>query len=198
MGFMSTKQQVYLVRHGETEWTITRQHTGKTDIPLTEKGEANALKIGRYLEKNSFADILTSPRQRARRTAELAGFGQAKVENDLMEWDYGDYEGLTTEEIRQKAPHWNIFKDGCPHGESLDQIGQRADRLIKKVRAIKGNVLLFSHGHFLRVFGARWTGLSAEQGKCLLLNPSSLSILSYEHDVNEPVIQLWNDLQMIM
>lgn len=185
---------VYLVRHGETAWTISRQHTGVTDLPLTAQGEREAVRLGVRLEGLAFASVITSPLQRAARTCELAGFGSAaEVEPDLLEWNYGAYEGRTSAEIRAERPDWQLFRDGCPGGESPDQVGARADRVIRRVRAIGGNVLLFSSGHFLRVFAARWLGLEAGAGRYFLLGTASLSAVGYEHDLSEPVIRLWDE-----
>jgi probable phosphoglycerate mutase len=186
--------QIYLARHGETAWSLSGQHTGLTDIPLTSHGEANARSLGQRLQGTRFAKVLTSPLQRAKRTCELAGFGaQAEIDHELMEWNYGDYEGQRTADIRKQRPDWFLFRDGCPGGESVQAIAARADRLIERLRALGGDVLLFSHGHFLRVPGARWLGLPAGDGRLLLLTTASLSIMGYEHNRNEPVLRLWND-----
>jgi len=185
---------VYLARHGETAWTISRQHTGVTDLPLTAQGEAEALRLGERLERLAFAAVLTSPLRRAVRTCEMAGFGSAAdVEPDLVEWNYGVYEGRTSAEIHAERPDWQLFRDGCPGGESPDQVGARADRVVRRVRAIEGNVLLFSSGHFLRVFAARWLGLEPGAGKYFVLGTASLSALGYEHDRSEPVIRFWDE-----
>lgn len=190
--------RIYLARHGETPWTVTHQHTGRTDIPLIPKGEADALKIGRRLENISFAKVYSSPLQRALKTGQLAGFENAiEIDPDLLEWNYGQYEGLTTKEIREKDPDWDIFKDGCPGGESPEQIGARADHAIGRLRSISGNVLVFSHAHFLRVLATRWLGLAVKEARCFLLGTSSLSILGYEHNQNESVICLWNDVDYL-
>src|SRR5262245_21135554 len=186
---------VYLARHGETAWTISHQHTGVTDLPLTGPGEAEAVRLGDRLEGLRLAAVLTSPLQRAVRTCELAGFGSiAELEPDLREWNYGAYEGRTTAQIHAERADWDLFRDGCPGGESPDQIGVRADRVVRRVRAIEGNVLLFSSGHFLRVFAARWLGLEPGAGKYFLLGTASLSEMGYEHDRSDPVIRLWNDM----
>jgi broad specificity phosphatase PhoE len=185
----------YLARHGETAWTISRQHTGRTDLPLTAPGEAEARRLGGRLEGLKFAAVLTSPLQRARRTCELAGFGSmAIVEPDLMEWDYGTYEGRTSAEIHAERPDWDLFRDGCPGGESPDEIGARADRAIRRVREITGDTLLFSSSHFLRVFAARWLGLAPGAGRLFVLGTASLSVMGYEHDRSEPVIRLWGEM----
>jgi broad specificity phosphatase PhoE len=189
---------IYLARHGETAWSVTGQHTGLTDLPLTERGERNAARLGKRLAGSVFARVLTSPLQRATRTCELAGFGAvAEVDRDLVEWNYGDYEGLRTAEIHVKRPDWELFRDGCPNGESPEQVGARADRVVKRVRAIKGNVLIFSSGHFLRVFAARWLGLEPTAGKFFMLDTASLSALSYEKDLSHLAIQFWNDTRQV-
>jgi probable phosphoglycerate mutase len=185
---------IYLARHGETAWSLSGQHTGRTDLPLTERGEANARALGARLSGSSFAKVFTSPLQRAVRTCELAGFGnKAEVDPDLVEWDYGQYEGRRTVEILAERPDWFLFRDGCPGGESPDQVGARADRVVDRIRAVHGDVLLFSSAHFLRVLAARWLGLEAAGGRFLLLGTASLSMLGYEHNLAEPVIRLWND-----
>lgn len=189
---------VYLARHGETAWSLTGQHTGLTDLPLTERGERNARAFAARLSGLKFAKVFTSPVQRARRTCELAGFGgAAQVDPDLLEWNYGQYEGRRTAEIRAERPDWQLFRDGCPGGESPGQIGARADRVVSRVRAVAGDVLLFSSGHFLRVLGARWLGLEPLAGKYLLLSTASLSALGYEHNKSQPVIRLWNETQHV-
>jgi len=185
---------IYLARHGETAWTLSGQHTGTTDLPLTEHGEQNARRLGERLKGLTFAKVFASPLQRARKTCELAGFGSvAEIDPDLVEWNYGEYEGLTSAQIHATRLDWKLFRDGCPGGETLAQIGARADRVVARVRAIQGNVLLFSSGHFLRVLGARWLGLDASGGQFFLLSTAALSELGYEHDLTEPVIRLWND-----
>jgi broad specificity phosphatase PhoE len=185
---------IYLARHGETAWSLSGQHTGLTDLPLTERGERNARRLGERLNGLTFAKVFTSPLQRAARTCELAGFGTvAEVEPDLSEWNYGQYEGRRTAEIHAERPSWQLFRDGCPGGESPDQIGARADRVVSRVRTVQGDVLLFSSGHFLRVFAARWLGLEPAGGQYFLLSTASLSVLGYEHILSEPVIRLWNE-----
>lgn len=185
---------VYLARHGETAWSAAGRHTGLTDLPLTKRGERNALRLRKRLAGFVFAEVLTSPLQRAARTCELAGFGaEAQADRDLVEWNYGDYEGLRTSEIRAKRPGWQLFHDGCPNGESPQQIGARADRVVSRLRAVKGDVLIFSSGHFLRVFAARWLSLEPFVGKFLMLDVASLSALSYEHGLSDPAIRFWND-----
>jgi broad specificity phosphatase PhoE len=185
---------VYLARHGETAWSLSGQHTGLTDLPLTERGERNALRLAERLKGLTFSRVLSSPLQRAMRTCELAGFGgQAEVDRDLLEWNYGEYEGRRTEEIHAERPDWELFRDGCPNGESPQQVGARADRVVKRTREIQGNVLIFSSGHILRVLTARWLGLEPCAGQYFLLSTASLSALGYEHNFSQPVIQLWND-----
>jgi broad specificity phosphatase PhoE len=185
---------VYLARHGETAWTISHRHTGLTDLPLTPEGEAQARRLGKRLEGFTFAAVFTSALQRAVRTAELAAFrGVAQIDPDLLEWNYGAYEGRTTAEILAERPSWRLFRDGCPGGESPEQVAARADRVIRRVREIRGDVLLFSSAHFLRMFTARWLGLGPEGGKYFVLGTASLSALGYEHDRSEPVIRLWNE-----
>jgi broad specificity phosphatase PhoE len=191
-----TLPKIYLARHGETEWSLSGQHTGVTDIPLTENGERNARNLGERLRGTHFVQVLTSPLQRARRTCELAGFGaQAEVDADLVEWNYGDYEGKRTADIRKERPNWFLFRDGCPGGETPDAIAARADRIVARLRALNGDALVFSHGHFLRVLAARWLGKPASDGRFLLLSTAALSILGYEHNLDEPVLRLWNDDQ---
>jgi probable phosphoglycerate mutase len=186
--------RIHLIRHGETEWSLTGQHTGRTDLPLTPRGEEKARQLGKQLQGIQFTRVFTSPRQRAKRTCELAGLGVApEIEPDLAEWDYGEYEGQRTADIRKQRPDWNIFEHGCPGGESPDQISARADRLIARLRTIEGNVALFSHGHFGRVLAVRWVGLPVLAGQRLTLDTASLSILSFEHErLASPVIALWN------
>jgi broad specificity phosphatase PhoE len=190
---------IYVARHGETAWSLSGQHTGLTDLPLTERGERNARRLGDRLKGLTFTKVLTSPLQRAARTCELAGFGaSAEVDRDLLEWNYGEYEGRRTAEILAERPGWQIFRDGCPGGESPDQIGTRADRVVSRLRAIQGDVLLFSSGHFLRVLAARWLGLEPAAGRYFLLSTASLGMLAYEHNSrSEPVIRLWNDTRHV-
>ena len=185
---------VYLARHGKTAWSLTGQHTGLTDLPLTERGERNARRLRERLAGLIFAKVFTSPLQRAARTCELAGFGTvAESDRDLVEWNYGDYEGLRTAEIHAKRPDWQLFRDGCPDGELPAQVGVRADRVVSRVRAIKGDVLIFSSGHFLRVLAARWLGIEPAAGRFFMLNTASVSVLGYEHGLSQPAIRLWND-----
>ncbi len=185
---------IYLARHGETAWSLSGQHTGRTDLALTPHGEDAARALGERLRGRSFAKVLMSPSQRARRTCDLAGFGGgAETEPDLAEWDYGDYEGRRTVEIHAERPDWQLFRDGCPGGETAAQIGARADRVITRIRAVGADVLAVSSAHILRVLGARWLGLEPEGGRLLLLGTASLSLLGYEHNLAEPAIRLWND-----
>jgi broad specificity phosphatase PhoE len=189
---------VYLARHGETAWTLTGQHTGLTDLPLTERGERNARRLDERLRGVTFAKVFTSPLQRAMRTCELAGFGSvAEIDRDLLEWNYGKYEGRLTTDIHRERPDWQLFRDGCPGGESPNEVGTRADRVVKRSRAVGGDVLLFSSGHFLRVFAARWLGLDAAFGRYFVLSTASVSALGYEHNLSEPVIRLWDDTRHV-
>ncbi len=185
---------IYLARHGETAWSLTGQHTGRTDLPLTEHGERNARSLGRRLAGIQFARVFTSPLQRAARTCELAGFhAVAETDPDLVEWDYGDYEGLRTREIRAQRPGWQLFRDGCPGGETPVEVASRADRVLARIQPVPGNALVFSSGHFLRVLAARWLGREPGAGKDFGLSTSSLSRLDYENDLARPVISLWNE-----
>ena len=186
---------IYIARHDETAWTITGQHTGLTDLPLTPQGESNARGLGKRLKEMVFAKVFTSPLRRARRTCALAGFGQvAEVDSDLVEWNYGEYEGRRTAEIRVERPGWELFRDGSPGGESPAQVTARADNVWSRVRDVKGNVLLFSSGHFIRVLAARWIGLEPSvHSTSFLLSTASLSAVGYDQDCSHPVIRLWND-----
>ncbi len=187
--------QIHLARHGETAWSISGQHTGLTDIPLTQAGERNAVRLGESLQGIAFDLVLTSPLHRALRTCELAGYGDvAAAEPDIVEWNYGDYEGQTTAQIREYNPGWDLFRDGCPGGESPEDIGTRADRVVDKLRSSTGNALLFSHGHFLRVLAARWIGLAPSGGRYFYLSTAAHSILGFEHGQADPVFRLWNDI----
>ena len=189
----------YLARHGETAWTITGQHTGRTDLPLTERGEANAHRLGERLGGRTFAKVFSSPLRRAMRTCELAGFGSvAQIDADLVEWDYGEYEGRLTVDILKERPDWQLFRDGCPGGESPQQVAARADRVVSRVRAVTGDVLVFSSGHFLRMLATRWIGLEPIHGKSLMLGTASLSALGYEHSISDPAIRLWNDTHHVL
>ena len=180
-----------LVRHGETEWSRAGKHTGRTDVPLTDRGREQALAVGKALRGREFALVLTSPLQRAAETCRLAGFGdQAQERDDLVEWDYGAYEGRTTEEIRKERPGWLVWDDELPGGETLAQVGVRADRVIAEVRAAEGDALLFAHGHVLRILAARWLGLEPRAGRLFALDPATLSTLGYEHET--AVLRVWN------
>lgn len=186
-------QQVFLIRHGETAWSLSGQHTGRSDIPLTDNGRKMAERLAAVLNEEDFEQVLTSPLQRACDTCALAGLGaDAAVDPDLMEWNYGDYEGLTTHEIHAQAPGWMLFRDGCPGGETPEQVGARVDRLIAAVRATRGHVALFAHGHLFRVFAARWLELPVGEGCRFMLYPAALSILSYYRGI--PAVKRWNML----
>ncbi len=189
---------LYAARHGETAWSLSGQHTGRTDIPLTERGEGQARALGGRLRGRVFAAVLTSPSQRAVRTCALAGFAAAAgIEPDLAEWDYGRYEGRRSAEILAERPGWQLFRDGCPDGESPAEIGARADRAIARIRAAHGDVLIVSSAHILRVLAARWLGLEAAGGRYLVLGAASLSLLGWEHNLSEPAIRLWNDTRHV-
>lgn len=187
-------QQLHFIRHGETLWSLSGQHTGSTDIPLTEPGEDQARALAPSLRRIQFGQVLTSPRQRARRTCELAGLGStAEIEPDIAEWDYGDYEGQRSEDIRKERPGWIVFQDGCPGGESPQQVSDRADRLIAKLSSLNANIALFSHGQFGCVLAARWIGLPVVHGQHFAISPASLSVLSNNPSHPEVrVIALWN------
>jgi broad specificity phosphatase PhoE len=189
---------IYLARHGETAWTLSGQHTGLTDLPLTEQGERNARNLGARLRGLTFRQVLASPLQRAIRTCELAGFPEVyEIDSDLLEWNYGQYEGRLTKDIHAERPEWQLFNDGCPGGETPGEVGVRADRIIARVRAIRGDVLIFSSGHFLRLLAARWLGLEPAGGRYFLLSTASLSALSYEHTLAQPAIRLWDDTRHV-
>jgi broad specificity phosphatase PhoE len=184
--------EVVLVRHGETEWSRLGRHTGRTDVPLTDAGVRNAELLAPRLERRRFAAVFTSPLSRASETCRLAGVGdRAQVREELLEWDYGEYEGITTPQIRGARPGWLLWRDGCPGGEDVRQVGSRADRLIDELRVRGGDAALFAHGHVLRVIAARWVGLRPEAGGLLALSTGTLSVLGYEREV--AVIRLWND-----
>ncbi len=190
---------VYIARHGETAWSLSGQYTGLTDLPLTERGERTARRLGERLGELEFVKVFTSPLQRARRTCELAGYGRvAEVDPDLVEWNYGAYEGRRTAEIRAERPSWLLFRDGCPGGESPTDISARADRVVARLRAIEDNVLLFSSGHFIRVLASRWLGLEPTvNARHFMLSTASLSALGYEHELSRPVIRLWNETRHV-
>ena len=189
----------YLARHGETAWTITGQHTGRTDLPLTERGEANAYRLGERLSGLTFAKVFTSPLRRAMRTCELAGFAPVgEIDADLLEWDYGDYEGRLTVDILKERPGWQLFRDGCPGGESPQQVAARADRVVGRLRAVSEDVLIFSSGHFLRMLATRWIGMEPIHGKSLMLGTASLSGLGYENGISHPAIRFLKDTHHVV
>jgi broad specificity phosphatase PhoE len=183
--------EVVLVRHGETEWSRDGKHTGWTDIPLTERGRQDAQAVGDALRERRFGRVLTSPLSRALETARLAGFGDVAGQRDeLKEWDYGAYEGRKTAEIREERPGWSLWSDGVPDGESVDQVGARADRVLALLRSLDGDALVFAHGHLLRILTARWLGLDPRDGRLFALDAATISVLGYERET--PVIRLWN------
>jgi probable phosphoglycerate mutase len=185
----------WLVRHGETEWSLAGRHTGLSDLPLTARGEDTARDLAARLRGLVVARVYTSPLQRAAKTCALAGYGDvAATDPDLVEWDYGEFEGLTAREIRARQPGWTLFRDGCRGGETLAAIGARADRVVQRLRAVDGNALVFSSGHFLRVLAARWLGEAPAAGRHFILGTAALCALGYDHDRTEPVIRLWNQL----
>lgn len=185
----------WLVRHGETEWSLAGRHTGLTDLPLTARGEDTARDLVVRLRGLAVAKVYTSPLRRAARTCALAGYGDvAEIDPDLVEWDYGEFEGLTSREIRARQSGWTLFRDGCPGGESLAAVGARADRVVQRLRAADGNALVFSSGHFLRVLAARWLGEAPSTARHFVLGTAALCALGYDHDRTEPVIRLWNQL----
>lgn len=181
---------LWIVRHGETEWSRSGRHTSRTDLPLTQAGEQAATALADRLAATRFDLILTSPMQRARRTAELAGFGDAEVDKDLMEWDYGEYEGLTTPQIREYAPGWTVWSQASPGGESAAEVAVRLDRVVARTRAVEGRVLAFGHGHASRALAARWLGLDVAEGRLLRLDPATISVLGWEHE--SPAVARWN------
>jgi len=198
LGSSAALAHVYLARHGETAWSLSGQHTGLTDLPLTAAGERNAVNLGARLRGGVYDQVLTSPLERAARTCELAGFGdRAQVDADLVEWNYGDYEGLRSAEILAQRPDWTLFRDGCPGGESPVDVMVRADRVVRRLRAAPGNALVFSSGHFLRVLTACWLGLETRAAGFWILGTASLSALGYEHSASEPVIRFWNDMMHV-
>jgi broad specificity phosphatase PhoE len=185
--------QIWLVRHGETAWSLSGQHTGRTDIPLTARGEQVAAALKTRLATRSFAKVFTSPLIRARRTCELAGFGELAVNDpDLLEWDYGQYEGRRTAEITVERPDWKLFEDGSPGGETLDQVAARADSVVARLRALNADALLFAHRDILRVVVARWVGLQAVEAQRFYMDPASISVLGYDHNAAEPIIRSLN------
>jgi broad specificity phosphatase PhoE len=184
-------EEIVVVRHGETEWSRTMRHTGRTDVPLTDEGRRQAEIVGRALHGRSFELVLTSPLQRAAETCRLAGFGaEAQERDDLREWDYGDYEGRTTAEIREAVPDWTLFTGGVPNGETAAEVGDRTDLILAEAAAVRGDVLLFAHGHVLRVLAARWLGLEPSAGRLFALDPATLSTLGHERE--QPVLRSWN------
>jgi broad specificity phosphatase PhoE len=194
VGFVLVAAALYLIRHGETQWSLDGRHTGRTDLPLTPNGESQARRLAALLQGVTFSQVLVSPMQRARHTCELAGLGaQARVDPDLCEWDYGAYEGLTRAQIQAQRPHWDVFEDGCPGGESVFQLQTRVDRVRDALRRAGGRIAVFSHGHFLRALGVRWLDQPLSLGRHLALDAGSLSMLAFEHDDGvTPLIQLWN------
>jgi broad specificity phosphatase PhoE len=186
--------EVFLIRHGETEWTTTARMTGNVDLPLTPRGEAEASRIERRLRGIGFHHVLVSPKVRARRTAELAGLAaRAEIDDELVEWDYGRYQGRRLDEVHVERPGWSLFRDGCPEGESVDQIAARADRVVARLRAMGGRIALFGHGHFFRALAARWLGAPVGCGARLLLSTGALGVLGYEHGIDSPALVLWNE-----
>ena len=185
--------QVWIVRHGETQWSLSGQHTGRTDIPLLPRGEQAAQALNPRLASRAFARVLSSPLARARQTCELAGFASVAVNcDDLVEWDYGEYEGRRTSEILVERPGWKLFEDGCPGGETLAEVAARADRLIGSLRSLNGDALLFAHRDILRIIAARWVQLPAIEARRLYLNTASMGVLGYDHDLSEPIIRALN------
>ena len=190
----SVLPKLYLTRHGDTAWTDSHQHTGRTDIPLNERGEVHARQVGERLRGFSFVRVFTSPLQRASRTCELAGFGAvAEVDADLIEWDYGRFEGTLTSDILKNRPNWELYRDGCPDGESPEDVAARADRFIARVHLMTGDILAFSSGHIIRMIAARWHGMPPSAGRVFFCRPASVGVLGFEHDRrDEPIIRLWN------
>jgi len=190
---------VYLARHGETAWSLSGQYTGLTDLPLTERGERTAQRLGERLRELTFSKVFTSPLQRALKTCTLAGYRDvAEIDPDLVEWDYGQFEGRRTAEIVAERPGWQLFRDGCPGGESPQEVAARADQVVVRARDVPGNVLLFSSGHFIRVLAARWLGLEpTSNSRYFALSTASLSALGYERELSRPVIQLWNETRHV-
>jgi probable phosphoglycerate mutase len=187
---MTAAAELWIVRHGETEWSRSGRHTSVTDLPLTAAGETAATALAARLAGTTFELVLTSPRERARRTAALAGFADARAADDLVEWDYGDYEGLTTPQIRERVPGWTVWTQPCPGGESEDAVSRRLDRIVAQVRAQEGRVLVFGHGHASRALAMRWLGLSVSGGRLLRLDPATISVLGYDHE--SPAVDRWN------
>ena len=190
----SVLPKLYLARHGDTAWTDSHQHTGRTDLPLNERGVEHARQLGERLRGFSFVRVFTSPLQRARKTCELAGFGAAaEVDPDLIEWNYGRLEGTHTSDILKNRPGWELFRDGCPEGESPQDVAARADHFIARVRRMEGDVVAFSSGHIIRMIAARWNGLAPADGRVFFCRPASVGVLGFEHDSREqPIVRLWN------
>jgi broad specificity phosphatase PhoE len=190
--------RLFLARHGDTPWTVSGQHTGRTDLPLNSQGEQNARQLGERLRANSYTRVFTSPLQRASKTCKLAGFGdRAEIDSDLLEWDYGAFEGKTTDQILEAHPGWQLYRDGCPNGESPDEVAARANRFLARVRDIQGDVLAFSSGHIIRMIAARWLGLPAASGRYFYCRPASVGVLGYEHNsYDEPIIRAWNYVRL--
>ncbi len=191
--------KLYLARHGDTAWTDSHQHTGRTDLPLNERGEEHARQLGAQLRRITFSQVFTSPLQRASRTCELAGFGAGtEVDPDLVEWDYGRFEGKQTSDVLKERPGWELFRDGSPDGETPGDVAARADRLIARIRAIGGDVLAFSSGHIIRMIAARWFGLPPAMGRIFFCEPASVGVLGFEHNnPEEPVIRGWNYILLL-
>jgi broad specificity phosphatase PhoE len=192
----SALPQLYLARHGDTAWTDSGQHTGRTDLPLNERGVEHARRLAERLQALSFAHVFTSPLQRAAKTCALAGFGAvADVDNDLLEWDYGRFEGKRTSDVHKERPGWELYRDGCPDGEAPGDVAVRADRFIARIHAIGGDVVAFSSGHIIRMIAARWLGLLPASGRFFFCDPASIGVLGFEHDRRDlPIIRLWNDV----
>jgi probable phosphoglycerate mutase len=193
----SALPNLYLARHGDTAWTDSHQHTGRTDLPLNERGEEHARQLGARLREFSFVHVFTSPLQRASKTCQLAGFGSvAEVDPDLTEWDYGRWEGALTSDIMKERPGWELYRDGCPDGESPEDVARRADCFVARVQGMTGDVLAFSSGHIIRMIAARWLGLPPAVGRVFFCRPASVGVLSYEHDSrDQPIVWLWNHVE---
>ena len=190
----SALPNLYLARHGDTAWTDSHQHTGRTDLPLNERGEEHARQLGERLRRFAFVRVFTSPLQRASKTCALAGFGdRSELDHDLIEWDYGRFEGKRTSDILRERPGWELYQDGCPEGESPEDVAARADRFLARVHGVDGDVLAFSSGHIIRMIAARWLGLPPAAGRLFFCDPASVSVLGFEHDNrDQPVVRLWN------
>jgi probable phosphoglycerate mutase len=186
--------RLFLARHGDTAWTESRQHTGRTDLPLNERGEEHARQLGQRLQGFSFVRVFTSPLQRAAKTCALAGFGAvAQVDPDLVEWDYGRFEGKLTSGIEKERPNWDLYRDGCPGGESPEDVAARADRFVARVKDLGGDILAFSSGHIIRMIAARWNGLAPAAGRIFVCRPASVGVLGFEHGrADQPILYLWN------